>query len=335
MKEHIMNRPNEPRVASGRRSRGNPDLTVTPADFARLFGTTAADITECCGELIAGCNFRYRRLTGAERDNVILNVLKKIDSDSQVIGAPERQAAWESGWEENLQDFIKHGYDLDKLVPRFIRPNQPVRLNQDFIMPDNPNFELDYLSVLRLWLARKYLGGVDAIYEFGCGTGLNLAAIAALYPGKKLYGLDFVPSSVSLVNKLGEAYRWNVTGRFFDMLQPDEHFKLDANSAILTVGAIEQLASKFEPFLQYLLRQSPAITINIEPTVELYDENNLIDSLAVRFHRKRGYTTGFLPRLRQLEADGKIEILQVKRTFFGSLYMEGYNYMVWRPKRGA
>ena len=96
---------------------------------------------------------------------------------------------------------------------------------------------------------------------------------------------------------------------------------------------IEQLASNFEAFLQFLLKHSPALCVHVEPTIELYDENNLVDYLAMKFHRKRGYTENYLTRLRELEAKNKIGILKVKRPFFGSLYMEGYSYMVWRPKK--
>ena len=70
----------------------------------------------------------------------------------------------------------------------------------------------------------------------------------------------------------------------------------------------------------------------MEPTIELYDESNLLDYLAMRFHVKRGYTEGYLPRLRELESQNKVEILKVKRLFFGSLYMEGYSCLIWRPK---
>jgi hypothetical protein len=101
---------------------------------------------------------------------------------------------------------------------------------------------------------------------------------------------------------------------------------------VVTIGTIEQLAGDFEPFLQFLLRRSPALCIHVEPTVELYDEDNLVDYLAVKFHRKRGYTEGFLPRLQQLEDQGRIEIVKVKRLFFGSLLMEGYNLLIWRPR---
>lgn len=306
---------------------------VTLEDFARSFGTGVQDIPDDCRELIARTDFKYKVLVGEERDKVLLDVLKKIESDQQIIGAEERQTVWEKGWEENLQDFIKSGYDLDKLIPKFIRPSQAVRLDRNYIMPSNPNFELDYFSVFRLWLFEKYLKEFESIYEFGCGTGFNLAVLAQLYPEKKLHGLDFVPSSVNLVDRLGEVYGWKMTGHLFNMLSPNEDFKIDDSSAVFTIGAIEQLASKFDAFLQFLLKCSPELCIHVEPTIELYDENNLIDYLAMKFHRKRGYTENYLARLRELEAQNRIEILKVKRPFFGSLYMEGYTYVVWRPKK--
>lgn len=307
------------------------DLTLE--DFARSFDTTVENIPEDCKELITKTDFRYKILVGEERDKVLLNVLKKIEADKQIIGAPERQEVWEKGWTENLEDFIKSGYDLNKLLPKFIRPNRAIRLNRNYILPANPNFELDYFSVFRLWLFKKYLKGFDTIYEFGCGTGFNLAVLAQLYPKKILHGLDFVPSSVDLVNKIGEVYSWKLTGHIFDMLTPDENFEIADNSAIFTIGAVEQLASDFEGFLQFLLKRTPALCIHVEPTIELYDKNNLIDYLAIKFHRKRGYTENFLTRLRELEAQNEIEILKVKRLFFGSQYMEGYSCMVWKPKK--
>ena len=302
-------------------------------DFARLFGTTIDDIPDDCRELINKTDFRYRILVGKERDKVLLDVLKNIESDQQVIGAPERQGAWQRGWEENLQDFIKSGYDLNKLVPKFIRSNQVIRLNRNYIMPSNPNFLFDWLSIYLLWFFKKYLKEFESIYEFGCGTGFNLALLAQLYPEKKLHGLDFVPSSRDLVNKLDEVYGWNITGHLFDMLSPDENLEIGDNSVVLTSGSIEQLASRFEAFLQFILRRSPELCMHIEPTIELYDENNLIDYLAMKFHRKRGYTENYLTRLRELESQNKIEILKSTRVFIGSLYSDGYSFTIWRPKK--
>ena len=118
------------------------------------------------------------------------------------------------------------------------------------------------------------------------------------------------------------------------MLNPDDSFKIASNSAIFTIGAIEQLASNFEAFLQFLLKNRPLLCVHVEPTIELYDKDNLVDYLAIKFHKKRGYTENFLTRLKKLEKEGEIEILKVKRLFFGSLYMEGYSLFIWRPKAG-
>ena len=205
------------------------------------------------------------------------------------------------------------------------------RKYRDYVLPRNPDFELDYFSAFRLWLFTEYFKGYDHVYEFGCGSGFNLVELAGMYPEKNIYGLDFVPSSCEIVNKLAEINGWKMKGHVFDMISPDENFEIANNSMVYTIGSIEQLASKFESFLQFLLRRSPSLCIHVEPTIELYDQNNLVDYLAIKFHRKRGYTENFLTRLRQLETENRIELIKVQRLFFGSLYMEGYSLMIWRP----
>jgi len=157
-------------------------------------------------------------------------------------------------------------------------------------------------------------------------------ALAQLFPDKKIYGLDFVRSSCDLVNKIAQVYKWNISGSIFDMINPDYAFKLSPDSAVFTIGAIEQLAGKVDAFLDYLLKARPVICVNVEPTLDLYDEDNLVDWLAAKFHRKRGYTDNLLSQLKELEKAGKVEIIKVKRSFFGSLYMEGFTYIVWKVR---
>lgn len=310
-------------------------LRLEEDDFARLFGVDIEDISSRCRELIVSKDFRYKILTGEERDEIISNVWRKIESDTQFVGAIERKSVWENGWNKNLVGFNKKSYDFNELVPKYYKPNRIMRLNQDYIIASAPNFEIDYFMVLKYYLFEKYLGEYDSIYEFGCGTGYNLVTMAQLYPQKKFYGLDFVPSSIELVNKIGEVYHWNIKGHIFDMLRPDKGFKLSDNSAVCTIGAIEQLAGNFEPFIQYILGSHPKLCLNVEPTIELYDENNLVDYLAIKFHKKRGYSENYLTRLIELESQNRIEILKVNRSLFGSLYMDGYSYIIWRPKMTA
>ena len=306
-----------------------PEITI--ADIARSFAASEDEFSAECLQAISNCDLSYNQLEQKQRDDVILCVLKKIASDTQVIGTPDRTLVWEQGWAENLHAFNAENHSLEALIPKFIRENQPIRYNGNYIMPVSPRFEFDYMTVFRIWLFQKYFADYSNIYEFGCGSGLNLVLLASLFPQKNLCGLDFVQSSVDLINTIGKTHHWCMTGHRFDMINPDGNFNLAERSAVFTFGSLEQLASKTESFIQYLLRQKPGICIHIEPTVELYDENILFDYLAIQFHRKRGYTEHLLPRIQQLEAEDKAKILGVKRLNFGSLFMEGYTYIVWQP----
>ena len=53
-------------------------LEVTVKDFADLFGTTTDDIKNTCMDFIDNVDFRYRKIAGIDRDNLILDVLKKL-----------------------------------------------------------------------------------------------------------------------------------------------------------------------------------------------------------------------------------------------------------------
>jgi len=165
-----------------------PKLTL--ADFAESLGVEKASLPKGCFDLINQKDFNYEVLRGKKRDEAILEVLKKLKTDKQVIGAKERQKVWNEGWDENLKDFVKSGYDLRMLVPKFIRPNKIIRYKQDYILPANPYFELDYYSIFREWLFATYFKDFENIYEFGCGTGFNLVALSKMYPEKNLYGTD-------------------------------------------------------------------------------------------------------------------------------------------------
>jgi hypothetical protein len=53
-------------------------------------------------------------------------------------------------------------------------------------------------------------------------------------------------------------------------MDPDYSLALERNSAVLTLVTIEQLAGRFEAFLDYLLHWRPGLCIHVEPIAELY-----------------------------------------------------------------
>jgi SAM-dependent methyltransferase len=316
-------------IPPGRLATYPQELTLD--DFARLFGISVNEMPDDCRTLIAQGDFRYRKLESEERDQAPLEVLKRIDSGQFSVAGREGKTRWETGWSENFKSFMEHGHDLAQLVPKYIRPHQPLRLDQGYIVPSDPAFESQWYEVFRLWLFKTYVQDMETVYEFGCGSGFNLAALAQLYPEKRFYGLDWATASKDIVNELARTFGWNMTGLLFDFFAPDENVKIADNSAVLTIGALEQTGKDYEAFLQYLLQGRPSLCINIEPIVELYDENNLVDYAAIRFHRMRNYWEGFPNRLKELERAGRVEILKMKRSYFGSLFLEGYSQTIWRP----
>jgi SAM-dependent methyltransferase len=309
------------------------DSELSLEDFARLFGTTIDDIPDDCRELITEMDFRYRELSGDERDKVLLDILKKIGSGQLTVVGKKKRVIWEKGWSENLQNFLKKNYDINELIPRYYRPGQVLRIYRNYATTYDPNFEFNFFKVFRLWFFKKYLKDAESVYEFGCGPGHNLIALAELYPEKRIHGLDWAVASRDLVNKIAEAYKYNITGHLFDMFSPDENMEIANSSVIMTIGTLEQLGRDYESFLQFLLKKSPMLCLNVEPFCELYDKNHLLDYIAIKYQEKRKYLVGYLNRLRQLESEGKIEILKTQRMLFGGLHYDGWSFVVWKPKK--
>lgn len=297
-------------------------------DFADLLGTQATQMPPRCRKLIQELDFSYRILKGEERDALILRVIKTMDSDLEISG-PQRNKRWESGWSENLEEFIETHYDFSKLVPKFIKRNEVKRLRGQYIFPHHADFEMNFVAVLRAWLFSTYFSSVDPVYEFGCGTAHNLVDLAGMFPDKSLVGLDWAQSSLKIIDALAENCRMNISGVHFDMFHPDPAVVLREDCGVLTVGALEQMGNRFEPFLQYLIQNRPKVCVHIETLEELYDSAKLFDHLALRYIYKRHYLTGFLTRLKQLEREKRIKIIQTNRVF-GSLFHEVYSFVIWK-----
>ena len=299
--------------------------------LADSFGSDISDVKNICHDKLNKIDTEYKVYSGIEREKLIVEILKLIDSDRQVIGASERTNVWNDGWNENLNLLKNNNYQLDSLLPKFIKKNRPMRFMGEYILPNEQNFEHEYFNIFRSWLFDKYFSDYDSIYDIGCGSSYNLVELCKKFPDKKIYGFDFVQSSVDIVNEISEYYKFNTEGKIFDITNPDRDISLDDNSLVFTAGVIEQVASKFEKFVEYLLEMKPKLVVHVEPIYELYDQDILFDYLAAKFHYKRGYTRGYLPKLFDLEKAGKIEIIKLKRLNFGSLLMEGFTCIAWKP----
>ena len=296
-----------------------------------IFGDNINNFPKKTLQLINKYDFSYTKIDDFEKEKLINDIQKKINKDSQKIGSKDRTEVWNKGWNENLELF-KKTLSIDTILPKFIRQSNYVRLFGDFVKPYDIKFEQNFVSVIQSYVFEKYLVNFENLYEFGCGSGLNLVPLAKRFPKKNIYGSDFVPSSVDLIKLLAQTYDLNIKSTLFNLIEPDFNYIIKDSSAIFTFGALEQIASKFEKFIDFILYKKPDICIHVEPSIEMYDEYNQVDKLAIDFHRKRGYTEGYIPKLLELDDKKLVNLIKVKRLNFGSLMFEGYTLIVWTPK---
>lgn len=318
--------------------KNNDKLVLTAGDFEQAFGYELDSLTKC---EVNQHDFTLQRVVGAPRDQLIIEIIEKIRRDSQIVGAPEREAVWESGWRENLVAYAENP-DSAQLLPKFLRPGKTVRWQGAFYSPADPNFEINFTRVLRSFVfgqIGKMIDGEINLYEFGAGTGWGLLHAHEWFQqadrAHKLFGSDFAYSSVELIDKMAHNKEIPLEANRFDMREPDYNYSFEKprQAAVVTLGALEQLAGEVEPMFDYLIAQQPEIVINIEPAAENYDITHLEDYLAEWFQRKRGYTEGIGATLFRKSNEGSLELLASKRLGFGSQMMEGYNLFIWRPRR--
>lgn len=304
--------------------------TVKIEDLAYMLGVHVQDFPQEYSKRLDNLALVYEVLEGEKKEKAVLDQLKRIKNDKQIVGTDARIPVWQEGWSENLQLFIDSGYDLSQLRPKYYRENVPCRFKGKLIFADNPQFEYILQGFIKEYIYHEYFTTVDYIYEFGCGTGYNLVDMANLFPEKNLIGLDFVPSVMELLKVIKEKYNYKIDGKIFDIRNPDTSLSIKKNSAVCTFAALEQVDIYYKEFVQFLLDQHPTICVHIEPIEELYDENSIVDWLAKEFHEKRHYLSGYLTYLRELEKKNIIQIIKVKRLELGNFNHEGYSLVVWR-----
>jgi len=276
---------------------------------------------------------QWRRPNPSERDSDLLTALKELERDDLITVGNNDASRWERGWGEVLESIQQQGFSPDLLRPQYFKYDV-VRYLGDYAHVSDPAFEYRlYQAYKALIFARHLPPDCDTVIEFGCGTGSNLLQLSEQFPKTKLVGCDWAKPSQELLALMAQATGRSLAGARFNMLTLEgrESIPLEASSAVVTLHAMEQLGSHWQPLLEYWLAARPKICIHIEPIVELYAEDTLFDHAATRYHQKRNYLTGYLPELRRLAAMQVIELIEVRRLGLGSMFQEGYSLIVWRP----
>ena len=289
-------------------------------------------LSEYVKHKITGYKLVYSPLDKKEEEAVYIKIINTLLDPFLIYSGPHRLKQWEKGWGQNLTELQK-AEKTEAIFPHYHGKYAVNRLNQTFVKGISPNYERNMLYVILDYVFDTYFRKFQSIYEFGCGTGHNLLKLREINPSANLFGLDWARSSQKIIKKMAASgLAQNIKGYNFDFFKPDQKIKLAPHSAIYTVAALEQVGTNYKTFVSYLLKNKPDLCVHIEPIAEMLDENRLIDNLSIKYFRKRKYLEGFLDHLRTLEKENKIEIIKTKRTYIGSLYIEGYSIIIWKPK---
>jgi SAM-dependent methyltransferase len=303
-------------------------IKLNPSELNKLLGIKSSDYLS---KKLKEYNLEYSRITSEEKDFYLRKVIGTLVTPFIVYSGPHRFKDWNKGWGNNLRNFKKTG-SIDSINPGYFNKYPIFRIDQEWVKAKSDNFEKKSLAIILDFIADKYFRNLNSIYEFGCGTGHHLLQIREVNQNAEIWGLDWVPSSQSLIKKLAKKLGDDKLFAYqFDFFKPDQNFRLKPKSGVYTVAALEQVGDNYKKYIDYLLKNKPAIVAHIEPIAELLNTDRLLDFLSVEYFKKRKYLSGFLTYLQMLEKKGKIKILRARRSNIGSLYIEGYSTIVWKP----
>ena len=302
---------------------------LTAADFEEAFGEPLSQFVK---DKIAACDLSYHTLDTHERDNVIMSIMNTLSSSEVKKSGAHRINDWIYGWGQNRDEFAQTSH-FQSLVPKYFGKFPYVRWQQDFIRPVNRSFEYNTVKILQYWIFEKHFANLSNVHEFGCGTGHNLFRVQEVNDTAAVAGLDWASSSQDNIKKIDEVYNKNFGCHNFDFFNVDTEYNMGDNSGAYTFAALEQVGGSHTEFLNYLVSQKPSVCVHIEPIGEMLNpEHNFVDYLSVQYFKKRNYLDGFMRTLHDMQAQGTIEIIQQQRSYVGSLFVDGYSVVAWRPK---
>lgn len=277
-------------------------------------------------------NLNYEKLSKKDEKKYILEIVKTINEKKIQKSGKSYKEKWNSGWGQNYNEF-KKTKKINSLIPKYFFKTNISRINDELIRVKSKYFDFKVLNLITGYIFEKYLKKEENIIEFGCGTGHNIINLRNLNKTATVYGLDWSHYSQKILNILSKRDN-KIRGFFFDYFKPKfpkkEIYNLRNNFSCFTVASLEQIGGDFKKFVKFLKKENPKLIINIEPINELLHESELLDYLSIKYSEKRNYLIGYHKYLKELERKKIIKIIEEKKSYFGSLYINGYSIIVWK-----
>ncbi len=278
-------------------------------------------------------------ITKKERDYCILEIHKKLFDENIIKSGPSRQKDWLIGWGENLNNFIKTN-DPKDLIPKYYNKYKFIRFDSEFFKFKKDNTELNTVRILINYIADIYLNKSNSIIELGAGTCHHLYELSKILNNEtNFFALDWSESTTKISNRLKDKkHIKNIDSFKFDFFNPEwnDNIKIPPKneSIVFSFAALEQVGKDFNKLFNFINETiKPKYVVHLEPIGELLPEDELLSYLSKKYFLKRNYLNGYLEFLRRKEKGQEIEIQVESRMPFGSLFIEGYSLVVWKPKR--
>ena len=299
---------------------------ITQFHFKSFFGVKKLDKNFIT--LVQKSNLKYSSLKNYQLKLKLKKISQFLNSNKITKSGKEYKKKWEEGWSHNFSIFKKKSISK-ALIPKYFNKYPFARINGNLYKTHTNLFDYKILKLLTSYLFMTYFKKAEQAIEFGCGTGHNLLNLRKFNKNAELIGLDWAIASQKILKKISLIFP-KVSGYNFDFFSPKINFKVKKKSIFYSIAALEQIVTRHKKFLNFVLHNKPALVIHLEPIPELLDKKKILDNLSIRFMKKRNYLKNYLVALKSLEKSKRIKIIKIRKSYFGSLYINGYSLIVWK-----
>ncbi len=298
---------------------------INHSDFQKFFGTKK--LPSIFLKEIKINKLKYRDLSSSENKKIFDLLENTLKNKKLNKSGKKYKKKWNVGWNENL-DLLKKKRK-NPLIPKYFNKYKYARIGGKIYKTETNFFDYKLLKLITSFIFIKYFKNSRNILEFGAGTGHNLVNLSRFNKLAKLHALDWAQETKKICNLLKKDI--NIEGHTFDYFNPKVNFSLNKNWSCFTIASLEQVGLNYKKFIDLIIKKKPKLVVNLEPIAELLDKNSELENLSIKYFLKRNYLKDYLNYLKKLEKKKKIKIIKTRKSYFGSLYINGYSLIVWKP----
>ena len=267
----------------------------------------------------------------SKKNSELNDFKKKINTGYFWISGKKQINKWDNGWSYNLTNLKNKKKIFPAIIPYYYKKKSKLVICGKIIEPITQLFEFKIFGIYRDFIFRNYLSEFKNIYELGCGPLHNLVILKKKFKKKNIYGFDWSITSVKISKLLKKYFKLILDVKTVNFFEENTFEKIKENSAAISIGGLEQLGKNFRPIVNHLINSDIKLVINIESFIELYNKDNLLEKLFLKYDKKRNYLNGYIDYLKNLEKEKRIKILKINKVKFGTLGHYSYSTIIWKP----